>query len=549
MTKRIFRGMLIVCAVVLIASVAMIEGVLYDYFSRKSVDELHYEAAYIAAGIETSGESYLEDLSLNDARITWINADGSVLYDSETDGSQMENHAQREEVREALETGTGEVTRYSSTMAEATTYYAVRLDDGTVLRVSFTSYTLITLILAVLQPMIVVLVISLILAFILASRISKSIVEPINRVNLQNPEETDVYEELTPLLSRIARQNREISRQMDELETNRREFEAITGNMKEALIIIDHETHILSCNNSAHKLFGSSEADIGKSVFTLNRNEHFMQCVESALRGENCENTLTLGDRVYQIIASPVTGVQETMGAMLLLFDVTEQQSRDQLRREFTANVSHELKTPLTSISGFAEIISKGYVKPEDVPRFADNIYKESQRLITLVEDIIRLSRLDENAKDLERETVSLSDMAEHIAARMQPTADQHGIKIETHLEPASVEGVPQVIDEMMFNLIDNAIKYNKEGGKVTVTVAVENGHPVFRVQDTGIGIPAGEQDRVFERFYRVNKSHSKTIGGTGLGLSIVKHGALLHHARIELDSELNVGTTISIIF
>lgn len=549
MTKRIFRGMLIVCAVVLIASVAMIEGVLYDYFSRKSVDELHYEAAYIAAGIETSGESYLEDLSLNDARITWINADGSVLYDSETDASQMENHAQREEVREALETGTGEVTRYSSTMAEATTYYAVRLDDGTVLRVSFTSYTLITLILAVLQPMILVLVISLILAFILASRISKSIVEPINRVDLQNPEEADVYEELTPLLSRIARQNREISRQMDELETNRREFEAITGNMKEALIIIDHETHILSCNSSARKLFGSTEEDIGKSVFTLNRNEHFMQCVESALRGENCENTLTLGDRVYQIIASPVTGVQETMGAMLLLFDVTEQQSRDQLRREFTANVSHELKTPLTSISGFAEIISKGYVKPEDVPRFADNIYKESQRLITLVEDIIRLSRLDENAKDLERETVSLSDMAEHIAARMQPTADQHGIKIETHLEPASVEGVPQVIDEMMFNLIDNAIKYNKEGGKVTVTVAVENGHPVFRVQDTGIGIPAGEQDRVFERFYRVNKSHSKTIGGTGLGLSIVKHGALLHHARIELDSELNVGTTISIIF
>lgn len=237
------------------------------------------------------------------------------------------------------------------------------------------------------------------------------------------------------------------------------------------------------------------------------------------------------------------------MGAMLLLFDVTEQQSRDQLRREFTANVSHELKTPLTSISGFAEIISKGYVKPEDVPRFADNIYKESQRLITLVEDIIRLSRLDENAKDLERETVSLSDMAEHVAGRMQSTADQHGIQIETHLEPASVEGVPQVIDEMMFNLIDNAIKYNKEGGKVTVTVAVENGHPVFRVQDTGIGIPAGEQDRVFERFYRVNKSHSKTIGGTGLGLSIVKHGALLHHARIELDSELNVGTTISIIF
>lgn len=549
MTKRIFRGMLIVCAVVLIASVAMIEGVLYDYFSRKSVDELHYEAAYIAAGIETSGESYLEDLSVNDARITWIDADGSVLYDSETDASQMENHAQREEVREALETGTGEVTRYSSTMAEATTYYAVRLDDGTVLRVSFTSYTLITLILAVLQPMIVVLVISLILAFILASRISKSIVEPINRVDLQNPEEADVYEELTPLLSRIARQNREINSQMDELETNRREFEAITGNMKEALIIIDHETHILSCNSSAHKLFGSSEADIGKSVFTLNRHEHFMQCVESALRGENCENTLTLGDRVYQIIASPVTGVQETMGAMLLLFDVTEQQSRDQLRREFTANVSHELKTPLTSISGFAEIISKGYVKPEDVPRFADNIYKESQRLITLVEDIIRLSRLDENAKDLERETVSLSDMAEHVAGRMQSTADQHGIQIETHLEPASVEGVPQVIDEMMFNLIDNAIKYNKEGGKVTVTVAVENGHPVFRVQDTGIGIPAGEQDRVFERFYRVNKSHSKTIGGTGLGLSIVKHGALLHHARIELDSELNVGTTISIIF
>ena len=336
---------------------------------------------------------------------------------------------------------------------------------------------------------------------------------------------------------------------MDELETNRREFEEITGNMKEALVIVDHETHILSCNKSAHKLFGSSENDIGKSVFTLNRNEHFMQCVESALRGENCENTLMLGDRVYQIIASPVTGVQETMGAMLLLFDVTEQQSRDQLRREFTANVSHELKTPLTSISGFAEIISKGYVKAEDVPRFADNIYKESQRLITLVEDIIRLSRLDENAVNLERENIALADMAEHVVSRMQSTAAKRSIEIETNLQPAFVEGVPQVMDEMMFNLIDNAIKYNKEGGKVTVTVDVEDGHSVFRVQDTGIGIPAGEQERVFERFYRVNKSHSKTIGGTGLGLSIVKHGALLHHARIELNSELNVGTTISIIF
>ena len=392
-------------------------------------------------------------------------------------------------------------------------------------------------------------VLHIILAFILASRISKSIVEPINRVDLQNPEEAEVYEEITPLLSRIARQNREISRQMDELETSRREFEEITGNMKEALVIVDHETHILSCNKSAHKLFGSSEDDIGKSVFTLNRNEHFMQCVESALRGENCENTLMLGDRVYQIIASPVTGVQETMGAMLLLFDVTEQQSRDQLRREFTANVSHELKTPLTSISGFAEIISKGYVKAEDVPRFADNIYKESQRLITLVEDIIRLSRLDENAVNLERENIALADMAEHVVSRMQSTAAKRSIEIETDLQPAFVEGVPQVMDEMMFNLIDNAIKYNKEGGKVTVTVDVEDGHPVFRVQDTGIGIPVGEQERVFERFYRVNKSHSKTIGGTGLGLSIVKHGALLHHARIELNSELNVGTTISIIF
>lgn len=549
MTKRIFRGMLIVCAVVLIASVAMIEGVLYDYFSRKSVQELHYEAAYIAAGIETSGEAYFENLTQNESRITWIDTDGSVLYDSEKDAAQMENHAQREEVRSAFETGTGEVTRLSSTMAEATTYYAIRLDDGTVLRVSFTSYTLVTLILAVLQPMIIVLVISLILAFILASRISKSIVEPINRVDLQNPEEAEVYEEITPLLSRIARQNREINRQMDELETNRREFEEITGNMKEALVIVDHETHILSCNKSAHKLFGSSEDDIGKSVFTLSRNEHFMQCVESALRGENCENTLMLGDRVYQIIASPVTGVQKTMGAMLLLFDVTEQQSRDQLRREFTANVSHELKTPLTSISGFAEIISKGYVKAEDVPRFADNIYKESQRLITLVEDIIRLSRLDENAVNLERENIALADMAEHVVSRMQSTAAKRSIEIETNLQPAFVEGVPQVMDEMMFNLIDNAIKYNKEGGKVTVTVDVEDGHPVFRVQDTGIGIPAGEQERVFERFYRVNKSHSKTIGGTGLGLSIVKHGALLHHARIELNSELNVGTTISIIF
>lgn len=541
--------MFIVSMAVLLAALALIEGVLYSYFSRRSETELHNEVIYIAHGVESLGEEYFEGLRDGDSRITWIAADGTVLYDSDADPATMENHAGREEVQKALSSGVGEVTRYSATMAESTTYYALRLQDGTVLRVSSTQYTLLTLVLGVLQPTLVVLVVAVALAMFLSSRISRSIVEPINRIDLQNPEETEVYEELSPLLGRIARQNREIGRQMEELDTRRREFEAITENMRESLIIIDGATHILSTNNSAKRLFGCSDADIGKSVLTLSRSEDFVACVESALKGENREGMLVLEDHTYQLIASPVTNLQRIMGAMLLLFDVTERQERDRLRREFTANVSHELKTPLTSISGFAEIISKGYVKPEDIPRFADNIYKESQRLITLVEDIIRLSRLDENAVGLEKETVALDELAASVVKRLQPQADQRNIRITCDLSPVQVTGVRQILDEMAYNLVDNAIKYNKEAGAITVSVKEREGHPVLQVADTGIGIPAAEQERVFERFYRVNKSHSKTIGGTGLGLSIVKHGALFHHAKVDLQSEPNQGTTITVTF
>ena len=549
MTKKIFKGIILVSLLTLIAGLILISGVLYEYFGNRLSTELESEAAYVAQGIEQMGEQYFDGLDTSKNRITWIDADGTVLYDSKADVRAMENHADREEVIEAFETGTGEAVRYSKTLSEQTIYYAILLSDGTVVRVSSTQYTVWVLLLGVVQPMIVILVFAIVLSAILASLVSKRIVKPINAIDLSNPDIDEPYEELSPLLRNMNRQNRMIQQQMDELCRKQEEFSMITENMNEGFLIVDGKTDILSYNSSALKLLGA-EGDVDKkSVLTVNRSGSFRKAVELALAGQHNNQLMQVNNRYYHVIANPVMNDKQISGAVIIIIDVTEKEQREVLRREFTSNVSHELKTPLTSISGVAEIMMNGIVRAEDVPVFARNIYDEAGRLITLIDDIIKLSQLDENSVPLEREMVDLYETVKRVVGRLEGPAELKNISVEIMGEHALVNGIPSVIEEMIYNLYDNAIKYNKENGKIKVTVSGENGHSTVAVDDTGIGIPKDELSRVFERFYRVDKSHSKKVGGTGLGLSIVKHGALYHNADIRIESTEGEGTTVTIVF
>ncbi len=551
MTKRIFQSIFMVALAVLLASLVFIMGMLYDYFSEQYKIQLKNEALYVAQGVEMEGLSYLQQLKENGTgnRITWIGADGTVSYDTVADVSSMENHLDREEVKEAIKDGVGESTRYSDTLAQTTVYYAVKLADGSILRVSTNQSSVWVLLIGVLQPVVIVLILALVLSAFLAGRVAKQVVKPLNNIDLEHPEEVETYEELTPMLRRIAKQNQQIRAQMDELERRQQEFATITENMSEGLLVVDHHTDILSYNTSVKQLLGIGKVEERQSVLTLNRSENFRKTLDLALAGQHNEQTMWLHGRLYQLIANPVYDEAAVIGAVILILDVTEREEREQLRREFTANVSHELKTPLTSISGFAEIIQNGIARPEDVQRFAGNIYEESKRLLTLLEDIIRLSQLDENTAPVEWEEVALLDIVDAVMERLQPLAEKRNISFALRGERVKIKGVSHVLDEMIFNLCDNAIKYNRDGGKVDLRLEQTEQNVIFSVKDTGIGIPAGEQARVFERFYRVDKSHSKEIGGTGLGLSIVKHGAMYHNATVSLQSELGVGTTITIVF
>ena len=547
MTGKIFRNAFLVGITALALCAALFLWVQYGYYERQAFNQLSVEADYIAHGMDC-GEDYLRTLQARD-RVTWVAADGTVLYDSAADAASMANHADREEIAEALANGSGESAHYSDTLLQRTLYYAERLADGTVIRVSCTQSSVAAVLMGMLWPIAGIICLALALSILLSYRLARQIVRPINELDLDHPESGRTYPELEPLVTRIREQNRTIRQQMDELSLKQREFAAITDNMREGFLLVDSRMNILSSNHSALLLL-SPEGAAAANLRESGRGSEICGAVETALAGGRAETLLTAGAAAIQIIANPVFSHGQVTGAVVMMIDVTEREQREALRREFSANVSHELKTPLTSISGFAELMKEGLVPPEKVKEFSGDIYRESQRLMDLVDDIINLSRLDENTSTFQKEPVDLYELADEILANLRPVAEKRGVTLKLAGYHATINGVWQVLQEMVYNLCDNAIKYNVEGGTVTVSVTRWSEHETrLSVTDTGIGIPYADQGRVFERFYRVDKSHSKEIGGTGLGLSIVKHAAQYHNARVELQSEPDVGTTVTVIF
>ena len=548
MTRKIFRSIVLVAGTVLLASLLLILGYLYDFFGGVQETQLKDELTLASAAVESTGGDYLAQLSSDRFRLTWIAADGSVLYDTQADASSMESHADREEVQQALKTGEGESTRYSATLLQKTLYYARRLGDGTVLRISVSRATAGLLILGVLQPMLLVLAAALILSGVLARRLSKRIVDPLNRLDLDHPLHSGSYEELAPLLGRINQQHREISSQLRTLRRKTDEFDQITGSMKEGLVLLDNAGVVLSINPAAQKLYGVSRASVGQDFLTVDRGRDMSRAIADAVKNGHSEVRSERGGRAYQFDLSRIESGGETVGAVLLAFDVTDQEYAERSRREFMANVSHELKTPLQGIIGSAELIGSGMVKPEDLPRFVGHIHDEASRLVTLIDDIIRLSQLDEGG-ELPTEEVDLLALSRETAESLRPAAEKKHVTLEVSGESAPVMGVRRLLYEIVYNLCDNAIKYNVEGGSVRVETVCGPETVQLTVSDTGIGIAPDQQERVFERFYRVDKSHSKASGGTGLGLSIVKHAVQLHRGTIALQSEPGKGTCIRVCF
>ena len=548
MTKRIFRATLLVGVAVLIASLTLVMGALYSYFGRVQESQLRDELSLAAVGVEQNGMDYLKQLESDQYRITWLRADGAVLYDTQADAESMENHAQRQEVQQALATGEGESSRYSDTLLQKTVYYAKRLPDGTVLRLSAIRVTTGVLVLNMLQPILLVLAAALILSGVLASRLARRITEPLNRLDLEHPLENDTYEELAPLLRRMEHQRRQIDRQMDELRRRSEEFEQITGSMSEGLVLLDEAGVILSINPAARRLLDAAENCVGQDLLTVDRDVALSDALRQAAGQGHSEFRGQRNGREYQFDVTRIQSEGRTAGTVLLVFDVTERAFAERNRREFTANVSHELKTPLQGIIGSAELLENGLVKQEDVPRFIGHIRSEAQRLVTLIGDIIRLSQLDEG-EPMPAEPVELLALAREAAESLQSAAAARNVTITVEGGPVELTGVRRLLYEIIFNLCDNAIKYNTDGGRVQVTVTKEDETAAVTVRDTGIGIPPDQQDRVFERFYRVDKSHSKASGGTGLGLSIVKHAVQYHHGAIHLQSEVGKGTEIRVTF
>ena len=549
MTKKIFKSIMFVCALVLAVGLAAVMGILYSNFDGQMRKELSKEAAYLVYSVEQQGVDYLKNIKDKSARITYIDQDGTVLFDNEADVSEMKNHSDRTEFQKAEKYGAGESSRYSDTLSEKTIYYALRLKDGTVLRVSGTQDSVLALVENLIFPLCGLLCLMLILSGIMASAISKRIVKPINELDFESPKENQVYEELSPLLSKIHRQNREIQNQLELAKQQQEEFALITENMQEGLIVIDKYTMILSANSSAWNLFHMDRVCQGESVYCLDREEEFRHAIEQVLSGEHTELVLKLNGSDIQLIANPVIRDKKTEGAVVLLVNVTEKLERESLRREFSANVSHELKTPLTSISGFAEIMRGGLVKCEDIPQFAGRIYKESQRLLQLVEDVIQISQLDEEKTSYVWEPVDVYQVCKNAFESLKEKAKRLNVHLYICGERMKMEAVRTLLEEAVYNVCDNAIKYNRNDGSVSVFLTQTAQEIQIVVKDTGVGIPKEDQDRVFERFYRVDKSHSKEIGGTGLGLSIVKHAVGALKGSVILRSEEGNGTEITLRF
>ena len=597
--RKIYWNLCLVALLTMVVSALITTLLLCQDLQTQMRQAVMTEVRYLESAMEVSGKDYLVHLksrgdgnSVN--RITWVDENGSVLYDSYADSESLENHKDRPEIAAALKNGRGESVRTSRTLAEQTYYYAARLTDGSVIRVASTTKSALATVFHTVPIMIAMAILIVLGVLILAEFQTKRIIAPINQMNPDDPQAGDVYDELAPLVRRLEKQKETIRQQMEILKEKQEEFSAITENMREGFLVVDSKGDVMSYNKSALKLLGIPEGEEGMlsrhgnaaweehtdpgkegtlsqdlpassqntgthndaerhkanvNIISINRSENFRRVVDEALKGSHCEEMLDVGNRHYQIIANPVAESEERSGAVVVILDVTEQQGREELRREFTANVSHELKTPLTSISGYAEIMMNGMVQPADMGRFSGKIYKEAQRLITLVGDIIRLSQLDEEKVQMEKSPVDLHLLASDVVKRLQDVAKKNQVTLMLTGKPTVVNGNPQILDEMIYNLCDNAIKYNKPFGEVEVNVAMIKDHPVLTVEDDGIGIPPEDQERIFERFYRVDKSHSRQIGGTGLGLSIVKHGAIYHKAKVELKSALGEGTTVRITF
>lgn len=548
MTKKIFKSIILVAGVVLLASFTIIMGCLYEYFGNIQENQMKDQLYLAAAAVEDDGESYLAKLDSENYRLTWVEPDGTVIYDTQADAKTMENHLDRSEIQDALNVGEGESSRYSSTLLQKTVYLAKRLSDGTVLRISVSRATAGVLALGMLQPILIVLFTALILSGMLASRMSKRVAEPLNNLDLENPLENDAYEELSPLLGRINHQHKEIKEQLGLLQRQRDEFAQITSSMKEGLVLLDGKGIILSINRTAQKLFSTDASCVGSDFLTVDRSSDISAAIQKAKENDVSELRDERDGRIYQFDFSSIKSGGDTIGTVILSFDVTEQEAAERNRREFTANVSHELKTPLQGIIGSAELLENGMVKQEDIPRFIGHIRTEAARMIALIEDIIRLSQLDEGDL-LPRDTVDLMEVAKEAAENLHDAAEKKHITFFVGGQNAEFTGVRRLIYEIVYNIFDNAIKYNNDGGSVAVSVASDKDTVSVNVKDTGIGISDEYQSRVFERFYRVDKSHSRASGGTGLGLSIVKHAVQYHHGYISLKSEPGKGTEIKVTF
>lgn len=541
MTRRIFNTVFFTTMLTLVLSIVVFVSIIHRSFEQQVFEDLSDEAVFIAQGIEQNGCEYFSGLN-SKSRITYIAEDGTVIYDNWTYYATMDNHATRDEVIEARETGTGTSKRYSDTISVTTLYFALELNDGTILRVASEQSTVLARILSLMPPIFALVIIMVLLSILSSKKLSGRITKPILDLDLEHPENSDVYEELIPLLLKIHHQNKQIDAQIAQLKRNQEEFATITENMSEGFLLVDDKTNLLSYNSSALKLLSAQKAKSGESVLVLERGSSFRQVLDLALEGQRSDALMNIGERCHQLYASPVFEEGNVVGAVIAIIDVTERENRERLRREFTANVSHELKTPLTSISGFAEIMKNQLVPPEAIPEFAGDIFDEAQRLITLVNDILHLSRMDEG-KQQASEQIELKPLCESVLSRLAPLTKQQNIKISVEGDNPSISTEPQMLDEIIHNITENAIKYNRPDGEVSLKISETCQTITLEICDTGIGIPPDERERVFERFYRVDKSHSKEIGGTGLGLSIVKHGCVSLGIKLELSSEYGKGS------
>ena len=547
MTNKILKAILSVATVVLLASFLIITGVLYQYFGNVQKAQLRDELNLAAKATEQLGETYLNTLDPSRYRLTWIDADGAVIFDSHAEAKSMENHGDREEIKEAIETGRGSSVRHSATLTEKTIYEAMRLSDGTVLRISISSANAIALIIGMIQPIAFVAVVAIVLSMWLAKRMAIQVVEPLNKLDLDSPLNNDVYDELTPLLYRIHEQQLEIKSQVLALKQKQKEFDTITGNMSEALVLLDNTGRIFSINPAAKRLFHTNSTCLGQDFLTIERKQDMRTALDEVRLNGKASFRADKRGKVYQFDLSSIYADGCMKGMVILAYDITEQVNAEQNRREFTANISHELKTPLQSIIGSSELIENGIVKQEDLSRFVGHIRKEASRLVDLIEDIIRLSQLD-SKPEMEKEEVSLYELSEEVLEVLTDAANMKQISMNLSGEKGIICGVRRLLYEIIYNLCDNAIKYNEAGGHVDVSILQNDDEIILTVRDNGIGIAPEHQEKVFERFYRVDKSHSKQSGGTGLGLSIVKHAVQYHQGKIRVESELGKGTTIEVI-